>query len=176
MSRKPTPESQSKYNGPTAERLEAAALVSPIVRSINWKTLQRKVKVFNRETGDVVAESKYGEAVKGLVNAHALEIDVGEGVRPKELHCDCGSFFSIPKSGRIPTRCDECRNPTPPVANDRRRYGPRAQLVVRVPNEIFDKIEEYRKSLASLNVSPPSRSDVLASLLELGLHEALRRR
>lgn len=77
----------AKYEGPSKEVLEAAAIIAPIVRSIPEKARQRRVHVYKPESGETVGVRTYGEIVNGLVAAYGLAIKVNDGVRPSSVQC-----------------------------------------------------------------------------------------
>ena len=55
-----------------AQKLVVAGAIAPTMR----KASTRRVKVIDRETGEVKREAVLGEVLEGLVKAHGLEIEV----------------------------------------------------------------------------------------------------
>lgn len=70
---------------------ELAGYVAPILRSTEECVLRRRVKTYDRETGEVTGEVTMREVVGGLAQATALGLEVVEGVRRSESMCErCG--------------------------------------------------------------------------------------
>ena len=104
-----------KYDGPSAALLEVAAIVSPLLRSMSKKVTDRRVKVYNRETGEVVGEATIGDTVNGLAKAQQLLVEVDPDIRPTEFICKyCGKPGKIvARGGALPTLCAggcDCEN------------------------------------------------------------------
>lgn len=86
--------------------LEAAGLVAPILRGADERALRRPVKVYDRETGEVLREATVREVVGGLAKATALGLEVVEGVRAQDGVCEaCGKVLAARKDGRPPRTC-----------------------------------------------------------------------
>lgn len=99
---------------PPRQLLEAALLVSPLVRSMPAHVLKRRVFVTKGNTREVVREATLGEALGGLIRASGLAMETTEGVRPKSVECMCcGKPFRLPAGLRGPLRrlCDACAQP-----------------------------------------------------------------
>lgn len=108
---------------------EAAGLVAPILRNADERTLRRPVKVYDRETGEVVREATVREVVGGLAKATALGLEVVEGVKPREIMClVCGRPAPVRAGrGRPPSMCRRCAGPAScaPRENDNMSAEPR---------------------------------------------------
>jgi hypothetical protein len=90
-----------------AERLAVAAAVAPSLRSQDDKTKQRRVALVDA-SGKVTGYTTLGEVQKSLLKARAIELEVADGVRPKEVLCRaCGKTVKVPKGGFVPTVCRE---------------------------------------------------------------------
>lgn len=97
---------QAEADGGVLLVLEAAGLVAPILRNADERTLRRPVKVYDRETGEVVREATVREVVGGLAKATALGLEVIEGVRAQDGICEaCGKVLAARKDGRPPRTC-----------------------------------------------------------------------
>lgn len=97
----------TKYQGPSKEHLEAAAIIAPVVRSMKPETRRKRVKVVDA-AGVVKGEVPYEEAMAGLLKAHEIEIQVQDGTRPKEFQCKaCKRWGKVPAKGNVPTYCIE---------------------------------------------------------------------
>ena len=88
---------------------ELAGYVAPIVRGTSEVLLRRRVKTYDRETGEVTGEVTMRQVIGGLAEVTKLEIEVIDGKRPKHFTCGtCGKVFEVPKT-HIPKTCDTCR-------------------------------------------------------------------
>lgn len=117
-----------------AERLAIAGAVAPILRSIPDRVTKRRVKVYSRETGETLREAEYGEALRGLAEAYALEHAIDEaqahesakrGVR-RSLCQQCGLEFEYPNDGGVRAACGKCK--TLPCAGGCGRTPPKSAL------------------------------------------------
>jgi hypothetical protein len=91
------PEREREWN--KAERLAVAAAVAPSLRSQNDKTKQRRVALVD-ESGNVTSYTTLGEVQKSLLRARAIELEVVDGVRPKEVICTaCGKTIKVAQKG-----------------------------------------------------------------------------
>lgn len=98
----------AKEDSDALARLEAAGLVAPIVRGMEEKTLRRRVRTYDRETGEPVRDVTVRELVGGLAKVTALEVEVIEGKRPKEVLCKlCGKMIQVQPNGAIPVKCQK---------------------------------------------------------------------
>lgn len=90
---------------------ELAGYVAPIVRGTSETLLRRRVKTYDRETGEVTGEVTMRQVIGGLAEVTKLEIEVIDGRRPKHFTCDgCGKVFRVPKCARwFPVKCSPCR-------------------------------------------------------------------
>ena len=85
---------------------ELAGYVAPILRSTDERVLRRRVKTYDRETGEVTGEVTMREVVGGLAQATALGLEVVEGVRSLGGLCElCGKVLEAPKNGHAPRAC-----------------------------------------------------------------------
>ena len=88
-----------------AERLAVAAAVAPTLRSQSDKAKARRVALVDAE-GKVTGYSTLGEVQKSLLKAREIELEVADGVRPKEVICRaCGKTVKVPRKGGIPAAC-----------------------------------------------------------------------
>jgi hypothetical protein len=97
-----------------AERLAVAGAVAPRLRSQDDKTKSRRVALVDKD-GKVTGYTTLAQVQKSLLKAREIELDVQDGVRPKEVLCKhCGKTVKVPpkggKCGQPPTVCiDGCR-------------------------------------------------------------------
>ena len=85
---------------------ELAGYVAPILRSTDERVLRRRVKTYDRETGETTGEVTMREVVGGLAQATALGLEVVEGVRPNGGVCEaCGKPFEARVRGHAPRFC-----------------------------------------------------------------------
>jgi hypothetical protein len=88
---------------------ELAGYVAPIVRGTSETLLRRRVKTYDRDTGEVTGEVTMRQVIGGLAEVTKLEIEVIDGKRPNHFTCDtCGKVFEMPKTW-TPTTCKLCR-------------------------------------------------------------------
>ena len=89
-----------------AQRLAIAAAVAPALSST--KPSRRISRVDS--TGNIVGYISHIELARILLAKKKIEIEVVEGLRPKEAFCqDCGKIVSVPKTGRPAKRCGPCK-------------------------------------------------------------------
>lgn len=89
---------------------ELAGYVAPIVRGTSETLLRRRVKTYDRETGEVTGEVTMRQVIGGLAEVTKLEIEVIDGKRPKHFTCDgCGKVFRLARSGQPRMTCNTCR-------------------------------------------------------------------
>lgn len=91
-----------------AERLAVAAVIAPTVRERGLRGRNRPVKVYNRETGEVVREATLAEVHKGVLEALNISHLTQDGVKPKEKVCPCGRGIIRQTGQRMRPRCPEC--------------------------------------------------------------------
>lgn len=92
-----------------AERLAVASAIAPVLRATSEATKRRRVAVVDAE-GNVVGYRTLAEVQEKLLEAKKLELEVDDGVRPKELMCrQCGSIFIIGSRGPQPGLCNGCK-------------------------------------------------------------------
>lgn len=97
-----------------AERLEAGALVAPVLRSASEKTLARRIHVVKADdpTWTPIRYAKGADVLRGHARIQELEHVVEEGVRPKEVICEaCGRAFRLSPRGGVPKFCEACARP-----------------------------------------------------------------
>ena len=91
-----------------AQRLAIAAAVAPALRSN--KPSRRIARI--DAVGEVVGYISHIELVRILLAKKKIEIEVSEGVRPKETICEggCGRILKVSqKGGAWAKRCSECK-------------------------------------------------------------------
>ena len=94
-----------------AQRLTIAAAVAPSLRAASATSMQRKVKVYDQESGQVVRHASLAEIQKGILATARIEFDVVESSRPTRLVCEvCGGIFNDRNRGVPAKRCLKCRN------------------------------------------------------------------
>lgn len=102
---------ESERNWTKQERLVVAGAIAPYLRESKEKTKNRRVAVTDKD-GKILRYTTLDEVQKKLLEAHALEIDVIDGERPKEVICElCGKFVKVEKGkgGPIPRFCKDKR-------------------------------------------------------------------
>lgn len=86
-----------------AERLAVAGAVAPSIRS---QELRRVARVDSE--GNIVGYSTLAEVQASLLKRHEIEIEVTDGVRPKEWFCEkCGLPCKVRHRQTVP-RCERC--------------------------------------------------------------------
>ncbi len=164
--------SDEKYEGPNAVVLEAAGLIAPIVRSMRPETRERRLLVTNKE-GAVVGVSTVGEVIGGLLKAHAIEIQVDDEMRPKEVLCkNCGALVKVRQGhggfvpnccpGGCPCACGKLLHPSTVFRARQNGYAPscsacaaRRRVETMSPEQ---RSEAARRGRASK--TPDQRSDI----------------
>lgn len=68
----------------------------------------RKVMLVDAD-GMPVRVSNDVEVERGVRERFGIEFSTLPGSRPKVVNCDCGVPLSVPKRGRVPKACDNCR-------------------------------------------------------------------
>lgn len=101
---------------------ELAGYVAPIVRGASERVLQRRVRTYDRATGETTGETTMREALGGLVKATALGLEVIEGVRPKAVPC---------QQCQLPVKVGGARGGLPTVC----RFGTGCRKRQRAPRE-----------------------------------------
>ena len=91
-----------------AERLALAGAVAPVLRDGAAKAKARRVKIVGKD-GKVVRVGTLAEVQEGLLAAKKIELEVEDGVRPKEILCACGAVRKVPKKGVLPKQCRKCQ-------------------------------------------------------------------
>jgi hypothetical protein len=87
-----------------AERLAVAGAVAPRLRSQDDKTKSRRVALVDKD-GKVTGYTTLAEVQKSLLKAREIELDVQDGVRPKEVVCRaCGRTRKVGR-GPVPMVC-----------------------------------------------------------------------
>ena len=125
---------------------ELAGYVAPIIRSTEERVLRRRVKTYDRETGEVTGEVTMREVVGGLAQATALGLEVVEGVRPKETACTlCGKPVPVPSTGGAVERI--CRGED--GGCHRQKTCASEGCARRPPNSAFTKAKVRRRSGAA---------------------------
>lgn len=109
-----------------AERLAVASVVAPFLREGAEKARQRRVARVDKD-GSVVGYTTLDEVQKALFARQKIEIEVVDGVRPKQIVCErCGKLRKVPKKGHTPKTCEaclyvntcaDCAAPVHPLAN-----------------------------------------------------------
>lgn len=88
-----------------AERLAVACAVAPTLRSQSDKTKSRRVARVDAD-GKVVGYTTLGEVQKALLRTREIELEVVDGVRPKEVICRaCGKTVKVRPQGPPPRVC-----------------------------------------------------------------------
>jgi hypothetical protein len=91
------------------EKRELAGYVAPIVRGTSETVLRRRVKTFDRETGEVTGEVTMRQVLGGLTEVTALGIEVIDGVKAAEFICpECGRVGQNRSRAGVSPRCDAC--------------------------------------------------------------------
>ncbi len=93
-----------------ADRLEATAIIAPVIReNADWARL-RRVSVVDRD-GNVIRHVSLLEVREALCLAQKLEFEVDDGHRPSRIICKvCGSLSAATnRSGCVASRCEQCR-------------------------------------------------------------------
>lgn len=127
-----------------ANRLALAGVVAPVLRSQDARTARRRVKVYDRATGEVVREISLVEAQKGLLATAKIELEVQPDERPTHVSCElCGRVLPVEK-GRVPPKA--CRS-----GCDRQQtcagWGPTEGLCDAIPpGEAFTLTRVRRRS------------------------------
>lgn len=91
------------------ERLAIAAQIAPVLRGTSTELKKRKVITVDKD-GNKVREVTVADVQKGLLEAKKIEIEVQEGIWPKEIICaHCGLPAPANKTGRLNSICENCR-------------------------------------------------------------------
>ncbi len=87
-----------------AERLAVAGAVAPSLRQAR----PRKIALVDKD-GRVTGYTTSTEVAKSLLAAKKIELEVEEGVRPKEIFCEkCGKIVKTNRSGKLNRYCRKC--------------------------------------------------------------------
>ncbi len=93
-----------------AERLAVAGAIAPSLREGSERARRRRVAVVNAD-GEIVRYTTLAEVQRALLERQQIEIETGEGVRPKEIMCGrCGRTEKVSARGGVPLVCSRCRN------------------------------------------------------------------
>lgn len=91
-----------------AERLAIAGAIAPTIRSAEVSKRDRIVRIKDKN-GNTIRTLSLIDLQKELLEKRGIEIDMGDGIRPKITICeDCGCPIFVKKSGVLRTRCDDC--------------------------------------------------------------------
>lgn len=89
------------------DRLVTAAVIAPSVRKTERG--KRRVTVVDKD-GAAVRVADLADIQKAILERAKIELDVGEGVRPKTVFCDeCGTVVRVGQRGAVIKRCLKCR-------------------------------------------------------------------
>lgn len=101
-----------------AQRLSVAAVIAPSLRSASSKTRTRPVAVVDRK-GKIVRYTTVADVQESVLAAKKIEIEMAEGVRPKEFVCNfCGSVEPLSKKARRNLSKVSCKKCAYRIAKD----------------------------------------------------------
>lgn len=95
-----------------ATRLAVAGIVAPHLRNQTGRVASRRVAKVDKD-GNVVGYTTLAEVQEALLLMRQIELDVVDGVRPKEKMCRlCGRTFKVRSGGIVPKLCSACVTPS----------------------------------------------------------------
>lgn len=103
-----TSDDQSAAKWSKAQRLAVAGALAPHLRDQDGRASRRVARV--DPDGNVVGYTTLAEVQKALLRQREIELEVQDGVRPKEIICEtCGRVDKVGKKGAVPKCCARCR-------------------------------------------------------------------
>lgn len=84
-----------------AQRLAVAGVVAPHLREQSDKAAKRRVARVDKD-GNVVGYTTLAEVQRALLERQKIELEVIDGVRPKEIVCaQCGRADRVARTGKL---------------------------------------------------------------------------